>query len=87
MHVFSTRSRLDALHHMMVVVVVMRLHAGPWPPEALAGLPPGYVALAEACWARQAAARPPATEVLQRLVAMLAHAQEEEEGAVSGGGA
>jgi hypothetical protein len=48
-----------------------RVRSGPWPAVASASLPRDYIALAEACWSRQAASRPSANEVLQRLVVML----------------
>lgn len=41
----------------------------------MADLPPGYITLAEACWARQARQRPAATQALQQLVQMLAQVE------------
>lgn len=48
--------------------------AGPWPADVEDTLP-GYKALAEVCWARQAAKRPTAQQVLQTLLSMLAQAE------------
>lgn len=45
---------------------------GPWPAAARQCLPPAYIQLAEACWARQSTSRPSADIVLQRLLDMLA---------------
>ena len=53
---------------------VMLPCAGPWPAGIEQTLP-GYVSLAEACWARQAAQRPTAQQVLQQLLTMLEHAE------------
>lgn len=50
-------------------------HAGPWPAQVHQALPPGYIALAEACWARQRTRRPSAQEVLQRLLDLLAQVE------------
>jgi hypothetical protein len=51
-------------------------HTGPWPAAASTDLPHDYVPLAEACWARQASARPSATQVLRRLIDMLTAVEE-----------
>jgi hypothetical protein len=53
----------------------MILLTGPWPAKVNQSLPAAYVPLAEMCWARQAAQRPSARQVLQRLLAMLAEAE------------
>lgn len=55
-----------------ILLPVFALAAGPWPAAARQFLPPDYIHLAEACWARQAMARPSAPQVLQRLLDMLA---------------
>ena len=55
-----------------ILLPVSALAAGPWPEAARQFLSPDYIQLAEACWARQAMARPSAPQVLQRLLDMLA---------------
>lgn len=60
--------------------------AGPWPAEATQVLPPGYVALAESCWARQRTKRPSAQEVLRELLGMLAQVEGKEGPQAEGGG-
>ncbi|WIA39950.1 hypothetical protein OEZ86_013382 [Tetradesmus obliquus] len=67
------------LHHGEIIhkVVTQDLRPSPWPGHA--ALPPGYVALAEACWARRAADRPSMAQVLQQLVDMLAVAEGQQQ--------
>jgi hypothetical protein len=67
------------LHHGEVIhkVVTQDLRPGPWPAHLV--LPPGYVALAEACWARRAVDRPSMVQVLQELLAMLAAAEQQQQ--------
>lgn len=48
---------------------------GPWPQAATQQRPPAYMALAEACWARQSMKRPTAERVLQQLLHMLGELQ------------
>jgi hypothetical protein len=63
------------LHHGEIIhkVVTQDLRPSPWPAQA-AALPPGYVALAESCWARRVSDRPSMAQVLQALLEMLAAA-------------
>eukprot|EP00879_Flechtneria_rotunda_P011965 GHRR01012497.1.p1 GENE.GHRR01012497.1~~GHRR01012497.1.p1 ORF type:complete len:222 (+),score=73.14 GHRR01012497.1:505-1170(+) len=71
------------LHHGEVIhkVVTQDLRPDPWPAAGPATpLPPAYIQLAEACWARQAEDRPTMAEVLQRLLGMLAHAEQHQAG-------
>jgi hypothetical protein len=67
------------LHHGEVIhkVVTQDLRPGPW-PESVALLP-GYVALAEACWARRVSDRPSMAQVLQVLLDMLAAAEKQQQ--------
>lgn len=59
-------------HCLLAACCFSRVAAGPWPEAASQFLPPDYIQLAEACWARQAMTRPSAEQVLQRLLDMLA---------------
>lgn len=55
-----------------LLLCVLHPLSGPWPAAPQQDLPAGYIALAEACWARQAGRRPSADEVLQQLQHLLA---------------
>lgn len=49
-----THTYASILTAVSAAATTRRTHpAGPWPAEATQVLPPGYVALAESCWARQ----------------------------------
>lgn len=65
----------DTLRLLPLVLCLNRRCAGPWPEDVVQMLPAGYVALSEACWARQRTKRPSAQEVLKQLLHMLAEAE------------
>jgi hypothetical protein len=67
------------LHHDEIIhkVVTQDLRPSPWP--AAAALPPGYVALAEACWSRRVSDRPSMAQVLQALLDMPAAAEQQQQ--------
>lgn len=73
-----THTYASILTAVSAAATTRRTHpAGPWPAEATQVLPPGYVALAESCWARQRTKRPSAQEVLRELLSMLAQVEGE----------
>jgi hypothetical protein len=73
----SRQPPFAGLHHGEVIhkVVTQDLRPGPWPAHL--GLPPGYVELAEVCWARRAVDRPSMAHALQELLQMLAAAEQQ----------
>jgi hypothetical protein len=75
----SRQPPFAGLHHGEVIhkVVTQDLRPSPWPAHM--GLPEGYAALAEVCWARRAVDRPSMAHVLQVLLQMLQLEQQQQQ--------